>query len=150
MTTALLWARSAISCGESPVRWLSAAILLVLALLFDQPLRALNWSDLGLVAITTVLGSVVGHLGPNWAARYVTSEVLGIMQLLNPVYSFLSAVIILGASAEPLQPIAVVGCAIIVLGIAVYMYLKNKENMRELDNFDLKEKGELEQGGTDQ
>lgn len=112
---------------------ISGVILCVLAVLLGGPLRPLNLYDIGIVLLVMLFGSVFGHLGPNWSVKYITSEVLGITQLLNPVYTFIDAALIawiFGTPYESLQLIAIIGCVIIVFGIATYMYLKNKENLK--------------------
>lgn len=115
------------------INTVSAVFLLVLALIWGGPLRALTWGDIALILVIMVFGSGAGHVGPNWAVKFITSEILGIVQLLNPVYTYANAAIVAALFNQPAEivpPIAIVGCAVIVLGIAAYMYLKNRENKR--------------------
>ncbi|MEZ4358343.1 MAG: DMT family transporter [Eubacteriales bacterium] len=118
----------------SIINIISGILLGILAVLIGGPLRPLSFYDVGIVLMVMLFGSVFGHLGPNWSVKYITSEVFGITQLFNPVYTFIDAALIawiFNTPYESMQLIAVIGCVIIVLGIATYMYLKNKENLKK-------------------
>lgn len=109
-----------------------AFMLLTIAIIFggDFILDALS---IALLILITVCGSIVGLIGPNWALKYVTNEVLGITQLASPVLAFIGAAIVAAAFDQPqesLSLLSIIGSIIIISGVSVYMVLKNRENKK--------------------
>ena len=116
------------------INTVSAVFLLVLAFMFGGEVRPLTFWDIILIFAIMLFGSGFDHIGPNWAVKYITSETLGVMTLLNPVYTFANAAIVSSLFNQPYEkitPLALTGCIIIIAGIGAYMFLKRQAVKRQ-------------------
>jgi drug/metabolite transporter (DMT)-like permease len=102
----------------------SAIILLVLCLLFAQPLAPYSIGEFANIAAMAVVCSVIGHTLYNLLLKHHGAFLVSLATLCEPLFASLLAVIIL---SEIPQLQTALGGALVIVGLVIYI-VKNRED----------------------
>ena len=108
-----------------------ALLLLLAAFIINQPFKPLNMQNAAVFLALAVFGSLGGHIGINWALKYVKSDVTSIIYLSQPAFA---AVIAYFLFQEQVEWKTVLGALFILLGIAFYILIQKKSRSSNAKN----------------
>lgn len=91
-----------------------ACILLVFTVIQGVPLSGYSGWTLVFLLATGLLSQLIGHGGPSWALKVLTPGFVSLFLLADLVVSPLLALAIF---AEPLTPLTILGCVVILGGL---------------------------------
>lgn len=106
-------------------------LLLIAAFIINQPYKPLNITNIAVFFGLAVFGSLGGHIGINWALKYVKSDVTSMIYLSQPVFASVIAYFLF---REQVEWETALGALFILFGIAFYILTQNKLKISSVKN----------------
>lgn len=91
-------------------------ILLIICLLFNEPVANLSVRDYGIILLMAIVAGILGHTLYNWSLKYVRAALASVALLVEPIGSSILAFVIPWIQQTP-SYYTIIGGAIILSGI---------------------------------